>query len=141
MSSGEAPTRRRDTILAAIEAFREEGLPRSLSSLMLFLYICENEGLTVSELAYVAKVPVAKAARIVKLLSGESAEAPMPPERALFECRSSPQDRRLKFVHLTERGRRICDRLEILISAATPIRLPAAETTADVLPLARLVSA
>jgi DNA-binding MarR family transcriptional regulator len=118
------PPRRRDTILAAIEAFREEELPRSLSSLMLFLYICENEGLTVSELAYVSKVPVAKAARIVKILAGESREAPLAADRVLFECRASPQDRRLKFVHLAPRGRQICARMEALIALATPIKAP-----------------
>ncbi len=125
------PARRRDTILAAIEAFREEELPRSLSSLMMFLYICENEGLTVSELAFVARVPVAKAARIVKMLAGEATEAPLAPERALFECRSSSQDRRLKFVYLAPRGRQICDRLEGLIAAATPIRSPDATVAHD----------
>ncbi len=109
MSEGSAVThpRRRDTILAAIEAFREESLPRSLTGLMLFLYICENEGLTVSELAHVARVHVAMSARIVKTMAGEAHETPLAPERVIFELRSSPEDKRLKLIYLTERGRQI----------------------------------
>src|SRR5215469_1226059 len=115
------PRRRRDSILAAIEAFREESLPRSLTGLMLFLYICENEGLTVSELAHIARVHVAMAARIVKTMAGEAHETPLSPERVIFELRSAPDDRRLKLIHLTERGRAIRARLERLIADAVPI--------------------
>jgi DNA-binding MarR family transcriptional regulator len=123
MSEGFAapPVRRRDTILAAIEAFREESLPRSLTGLMLFLYICENEGLTVSELAHVARVHVAMAARIVKTMAGEAHETPLAPERVVFELRSSPEDKRLKLIYLAERGRLIRARLEQLIADAVPI--------------------
>ena len=115
------PPRRRDTILAAIEAFREESLPRSLTGLTLFLYICENEGLTVSELAHVARVHVAMAARIVKTMAGEAHETPLAPERVIFELRSSPEDKRLKLIYLTGRGRQIRVRLEQLIRDAVPI--------------------
>jgi hypothetical protein len=121
------PIRRRDTILAALEAFREENLPRSLSALMLFLYICENEGLTVSELAFVSRTPVAMAARIVKMLAGETPDALLTPDCAIFEYRTSAKDKRLKFVYLAQRGRLICDRLERLIEDAAPIRTRKAE--------------
>ena len=123
--------RRRDTILSAIEAFREESLPRSLTGLMLFLYICENEGLTVSELAHVARVHVAMAARIVKTMAGEAHETPLAPERVIFELRSSPQDKRLKLIHLSERGRQIRARLEDLIKDAVPINPESASASSD----------
>ena len=123
MSEGFAapPARRRDTILAALEAFREENLPRSLTGLLLFLYICENEGLTVSELAHVARVHVAMAARIVKTMAGEAHETPLQPDRVIFELRNSPEDKRLKLIYLTERGLMIRARLEQLIADAAPI--------------------
>jgi DNA-binding MarR family transcriptional regulator len=121
MSDAASGRRRRDTILAAIEAFREENLPRSLTGLMLFLYICENEGLTVSELAHVAHVHVAMAARIVKTMAGQTHETPLSPERVIFELRGSPEDKRLKLIHLTPRGRAIRDRLDRLIAEAAPI--------------------
>ena len=123
--------RRRDTILSAIEAFREESLPRSLTGLMLFLYICENEGVTVSELAHVARVHVAMAARIVKTMAGEAHETPLAPERVIFELRSSPQDTRLKLIHLSERGRQIRARLEDLIKDAVPINPESAGASSD----------
>ena len=129
MSEGFAapPPRRRDTILAAIEAFREESLPRSLTALTLFLYICENEGLTVSELAHVARVHVAMAARIVKTMAGEAHETPLAPERVIFELRTSAEDKRLKLIHLSPRGLQIRERLEQLIADAVPISSQAAK--------------
>jgi len=39
----------------------------------------------------------------------------------LFEFRTSPDDHRLKFVHLSPRGRALRDRIEGLIAAAAPI--------------------
>jgi DNA-binding MarR family transcriptional regulator len=116
--------RRRNTILAALELFRAEDLPRSMSSCLLFLYVCENEGLTVSELAQVTHTSVAMTARVVKMLAGEAPETPVAPDRCIFELKDSPFDRRLKLVHLSARGRLLCDRLETLIAQATPIRPP-----------------
>ncbi|HWE45527.1 MAG TPA: hypothetical protein VG407_05815 [Caulobacteraceae bacterium] len=115
--------RRRNTILAALELFRGEDLPRSLSSLLLLLYVCENEGLTVSELAQVTHTSVAMTARVVKMLAGEAPETPLAPDRCIFVLKDSPFDRRLKLVHLSLRGRMLCDRFEALIAEATPIRV------------------
>ncbi|HWE46541.1 MAG TPA: hypothetical protein VG407_10980 [Caulobacteraceae bacterium] len=130
MNKAAPPARRRDTILAALEAFREENLPRSLTGLMLFLYICENEGLTVSELAHIARVHVAMAARIVKTMAGEAHETPLSPERVIFELRTSKDDKRLKLIHLSDRGRQIRARLEALIADAVPIDPESATVTA-----------
>ena len=113
--------RRRNTILAALEVFRGEDLPRSLSSFLLFLYVCENEGLTVSELAHVTRTSVAMTARIVKMLAGDTTETPLAPERSIFMLRDSPLDRRLKLVHLSSRGRLLRNRFEALIEEASPI--------------------
>jgi DNA-binding MarR family transcriptional regulator len=122
MSDGKgAVPRRRDTVLAAIEAFREEGFPRGFTALILFLYVCENEGITVSELAHIARLPIPMTARVVKMLAGDAQELPLAPERAILELRKSDADRRLKFAHLTARGRALRDRVEAIIADAVPI--------------------
>ena len=118
--------RRRNTILAALELFRGEDLPRSLSSFLLFLYVCENEGLTVSELAHVTHTSVAMTARVVKMLAGDTTETPLAPDRSIFILKDSPLDKRLKLVHLSMHGKLLRNRCETLIAEASPIRDEAA---------------
>jgi DNA-binding MarR family transcriptional regulator len=113
--------RERDSLLAALELFRDLPIPRNLTSLILFLYVCENEGLNVSELAQVGGVDVTGAARIAKTLAGQSHEAPLPPEAVLFELHPSEEDRRVKIIRLSARGRAMRDQLERMIRRAVPI--------------------
>jgi hypothetical protein len=117
-----APLRQRDSLLAALELFRALKVHRSLTTLILFLYVCENEGLNVSELALASGLQLAGAARLVKMLAGEVPEEPIPPEAVLFELRSTPEDRRLRFIYLSARGRALRDELDGLIARAVPIR-------------------
>ena len=121
MTEAGAPRRDRDSLLAALELFRSIEVPRSLTTLILFLYVCENEGLNVSELALAGGIQVAGAARLVKTLAGLVPEEPVAPEAVLFELKSTPVDRRLRFVHLSSRGRALRDQLDALIARATPI--------------------
>jgi DNA-binding MarR family transcriptional regulator len=122
-----AARRERNTILAALELFRATGAPRVFHTLLLFLYVCENEGLTVSELAFVASMHVTTTARLVKVLAGEAAtvvdseEGDAGLQAPLFAVRPSPDDHRLRFVQLTPEGRALRDRMSGLIAAARPI--------------------
>ncbi len=119
-----ARRRERNTLLGAVEKFRGLGLPESLNTMVLFLYVCENEGLNMSELAFVSRLHVATAARLARTIAGEDSDETGPAAEAqrLFEFRAAPHDKRLKFVFLTEAGRALRDELEGLISAAVPIR-------------------
>lgn len=121
-------SRQRDTILAALEIFLDEGFPRSLTTFTLFLYASENEGLTVSELAHVSGVQVSMAARVVKTLAGQAEDFPIAADQAVFELRSAKDDKRLKFVCLTPRGQALRDRFDRLIAAAVPIQPQTAQT-------------
>src|SRR3569832_223679 len=122
-----AARRERNTLLAALELFRATGAPRVFHTLLLFLYVCENEGLTVSELAFVAGMHVTTTARLVKALAGEGSAAADSEEgdaglqAPLFAVRPSPDDHRLRFVQLTPEGRALRDRMSGLIVAARPI--------------------
>ncbi|HWE44792.1 MAG TPA: hypothetical protein VG407_02100 [Caulobacteraceae bacterium] len=122
MSETDGPRRERDSLLAALELFRGVEVPRSLTTLILFLYVCENEGLNVSELALAGGVQVAGAARLVKTLAGLVPEEPVPPAAVLFELKSTSADKRLRFVHLSPRGRALRDELDGMIARAIPIR-------------------
>jgi DNA-binding MarR family transcriptional regulator len=116
--------RHRNSVLASLEIFRSANGPRSFASLILFLYACENEGLTVSELAELADMPVASASRLIRSLAGSLLERERGADPPLFRL-GGAGDRRLKTIWLTEDGRAMCDALEALIAAARPIRYAA----------------
>jgi DNA-binding MarR family transcriptional regulator len=115
--------RRRNSFLEAAETMRQLDLPSGLNSIVLYLYVCENEGLTMSELASVSGMVFATAARLTRTLAGCAVENPAPPESALLELRASRSDRRVSHVFLTPLGRRVRDDLEQVIARASPIRL------------------
>ncbi len=110
----------RNSVLECLELYRAAGAPRSFASFVLFLYACENEGLTFSELAELADMPVASASRVIRSLTGLEPERGI--DRPLFEVAGSTNDRRLKTIWLTEDGRTMRDAVEKLIAAARPIR-------------------
>ena len=114
--------RRRNTILESLELFRAASAPRSFSSFVLFLYACENEGLTFSELAELAGMSVASASRIIRSMVGSLAAPECGIDPPLLAVDGSPTDRRLKALYLTEEGRALRDALELMIAAARPIR-------------------
>ncbi len=118
------PSRRRNTLLAALERLRQLDLPRGFHAIILFLYVCENEGVNISELAFIARMRIATVARIVKVLAGLVPEEPVPVTSILFECRECTEDRRVRFVHLSARGQVLRDELETLIAEANPILPP-----------------
>ena len=60
--------RRRDSILEALVAFRKLSPRISVNEIMAFLYTCENEGLSVQELAFVAQMSQSAASRSLRSL-------------------------------------------------------------------------
>ncbi len=115
--------RERNTLLAALELFRDLDIPRGLTTLTMFLYVCENEGLNVSELAHICCLDVASTARIVKVLAGGVPEEDVRKSAMLFDLGTSPMDKRIRTVFLSENGRALRDQLEQLIAKAAPIQV------------------
>jgi DNA-binding MarR family transcriptional regulator len=113
--------RRRNCILEALELFRERYALVTVRPLIVFLYVCENEGLNVSELAHVSDMSVSVAARLARALLAPSAPDAMEPAAGLLEFRASPRDARIKFIHLTDQGRALRAELDQLIGQAAPI--------------------
>jgi hypothetical protein len=124
ISEQTGPGRKRSSLLAALERFRQLSVPSQFNSLLIFLYVCENEGLSVTELAYVADLLVPRVALLAKTLAGGMASEPIPSQAVLFELKSSPSDRRLRYIFLSDNGRRLRDEFEGLIGDARPILAP-----------------
>jgi DNA-binding MarR family transcriptional regulator len=113
--------RRRNSMLEGMELFRSVRTQRSFSALILFLYACENEGLTFTELAELAGMPIASASRLIRSLLGHHDRANQAVDPPLFEVQMSPSDARIKAIVLSEEGRAMRDAFESLIAAARPI--------------------
>jgi DNA-binding MarR family transcriptional regulator len=113
--------RRRDAVLAALEAFRRIYPPISLTSVRVFLYVAENPGINVSELAQACGLTEAGASRVARALAGRGIERPLPPSLGLLDSVTSPIDPRERLLRLTAFGQALVARIELLIAAHTPI--------------------
>lgn len=112
------PARRRNALLEALELFRGKDANTRLSTVVAFLYLCENEGFCVSELAAAADMTLATASRAARSLTAPDAPGALPPALGLAELRPRGKVRAL---HLTEAGRALRDRLDQTIVHATTI--------------------
>jgi DNA-binding MarR family transcriptional regulator len=118
--------RPRDTLLEAVLALKALDARISVNEIVAFLYTCENEGLSVQELAYVAGLTQSTASRSLRSLGRPGSDWAQPPALGLVDAFLNPQDSRSHVIHLTDRGRDLRDRLDEMIRRATPIDLPRA---------------
>jgi DNA-binding MarR family transcriptional regulator len=113
--------RRRNAVLATLETFRRIHPPISLTSIRAFLYVAENPGINVSELAVACDLSDASASRVARALAGRGIERPLPPSLDLLSCVTSVGDPRERLLRLSARGQALAARIELLIAAQTPI--------------------
>jgi DNA-binding MarR family transcriptional regulator len=113
--------RRRDAVLASLESFRRICPSISLTSVRAFLYVAENPGINVSELALACGLTEAGASRVARALAGRHIERPLPPSLDLLDCVTSSIDPRERLLQLSPRGQALAARIELLIAAHTPI--------------------
>ena len=113
-----AVVRRRNTLLEALELFRDIYPGVTIGNMISFLYVCENEGLTILDLAQLTGFYLATASRTIRTFLEPGAEGALPPELGLIEIAPSPRG---KAIHLTESGRRLRDELQAIIGEANPI--------------------
>jgi DNA-binding MarR family transcriptional regulator len=90
-----------NTLFSAVEAMRTACPRLTLRQAILFLYVCENEGLSLHELAFVSRVGDATTSRGVKMLSSQDPEVVPAP---LLSVRPHPDDKRVVLISLTEHG-------------------------------------
>ena len=113
--------RPRDSLLEAILALKALDARISVNEIVAFLYTCENEGLSVQELAYVAGLTQSTASRSLRSLGRAGSDWAQPPALGLVDAFLNPTDGRSHVVHLTDQGRALRDRLDDLIRRAVPI--------------------
>jgi len=118
--------RPRDTLLEAILALKALDPRISVNEIVAVLYTCENEGLSVQELAYVAGLTQSTASRSLRSLGRPGSDWAQPPALGLVDAFLNPHDSRSHVIHLTDEGRELRDRLDEMIRRATPIDLPGA---------------
>lgn len=98
--------------------------------IMTFLYICENEGLNVSELAEVCRTTRATASRNSRALEVREAPGSLPPYLGLVRSATSERGARTRRLFLSPAGEACRIRLDRMIAAAHPILLPVGRSTA-----------
>jgi DNA-binding MarR family transcriptional regulator len=117
-------TRRRDSLLEALELFRRIHPAISIIHVLAFLYICENEGLNVSELAALCQTTCATASRTAHAMADHATDAEHI-HTPLVELRPNPRNPKGRLIFLTDAGLALRDRLDQLIARRDPIRPPA----------------
>jgi DNA-binding MarR family transcriptional regulator len=113
--------RPRDSLLEAILALKALDARISVNEIVAFLYVCENEGLSVQELAHVAELTQSTASRSLRSLGRPGSDWAQAPALGLVDAFLNPTDGRSHVVHLTDLGRELRDQLDGLIQRATPI--------------------
>lgn len=93
----------------------------SVNEIVAFLYVCENEGLSVQELAYVAGLTQSTASRSLRSLGRAGSDWAQPPALGLVDAFLNPTDGRSHVVHLSDRGRTLRDKLDEMIRRAVTI--------------------
>jgi len=114
------PRRRRNAVLQAIELLRRLHPAINISQVRAFLYICENEGLSVSELAELLAMTRATGSRVVHSIGGDPPGA-CGGRLTLVDIAPSERGEPLKSIRLTAAGRRIRDRIDAIIAQADAI--------------------
>jgi DNA-binding MarR family transcriptional regulator len=113
--------RRRNSALEVIEKMRKRDPGITLTHVLTFLYICENEGLNVAELATVCRTTRATASRTARALAPRSMPGSLAPHAGLIEQRPNPINAHGRLLFLTEDGRRLRDSLDVILAEGRSI--------------------
>lgn len=112
--------RRRNTILSALEMFRDKTPNLWANNIVTFLYVCENEGVNLKELAAISRLSEPTASRSIRSFTEEGV-GPTGLKVPLVEMAGHPSDGRSKVLFLTPAGQEFARELDALIQQARPI--------------------
>ncbi len=102
----------RERVLGAL-ALARRVLPRaSINAMLVFLHVCEREGLSMRELRYLTGMSDPMISRTSRGLVSRSAPGALAPALGWLDVRVDPADRRSRTLHLTALGAELRDRLD-----------------------------
>ena len=116
-----ATMRRRNTGLDIMERLRAQGEGMTFNAMLVFMYVAENEGINVSDLARVCRLTEATASRSARALATRDAPGALPPYIGLLDLRPDPHDGRGRLLVLSDRGRELRDQIDTVIREARTI--------------------
>ena len=105
-------SRRRNAVLDSMERLRAIGEGMTFNAMLVFMYVAENEGINVSELAQICRMTEATASRSARALAPPDAPGALPPSLGLIELRQDPFDGRGRLLFLTAAGRRLREKID-----------------------------
>ena len=118
---GLAATRRRNTGLDIMERMRAQGEGMTFNAMLVFMYVAENEGVNVTDLARMCRMTEATASRSARALAAPGTEAALPPSLGLLEMRQDPYDWRGRMLYLTALGKSLSTEIDASIRSAVAI--------------------
>ena len=116
-----ATMRRRNTGLDIMERLRAQGEGMTFNAMLVFMYVAENEGINVSDLARVCRMTEATASRSARAQAAPGVPGGLPPHLGLLELRPDPYDGRGRLLFLSDRGRELRDQIDTVIREARTI--------------------
>jgi len=123
MLTTEAAGRRRNTLLASLVLIRRDAPGITVSEILAFLYVAENPGVRVKELAALMQTTAATASRASRALLGAEDPGVLPPARGWLFMAANSREAVSRHLYLTESGLALSSRLDTLIASARPIRI------------------
>ena len=118
---GLAATRRRNTGLDIMERLRAQGEGMTFNAMLVFMYVSENEGINVTDLARMCRMTEATASRSARALATADSPSALPPSLGLLELRQDPYDGRGRMVYLTALGKKLAGDIDASIRNAITI--------------------
>lgn len=114
--------RRRNSLLACLVHLRRLAPTLTLTETLAFLYVAENSGVRVKELAELMTTTQATASRAARSLVSEGDPGALSPHRGWLVMSSNGRENISRHLYLTPLGAEITERLDAMIARAQPIR-------------------
>ena len=103
-------------LLQSVNAVWRRDRDISLRSLVVFLCVCENEGIRIKELAYACGTNEASVSRSVQALCLPSNRRCSVSHQGLLHVFQNPDDRRNRLVFLTEDGKQLRGEIDTIFA-------------------------
>lgn len=122
MPTTDVSGRRRNTLLASLVLMRRLAPGITVSEILAFLYVAENPGVRVKELAALMQTTAATASRASRSLLKAEDPRGLPPGRGWLFMAANSREAVSRHLYLTNAGLDLSARVDILIASARPIR-------------------